>query len=74
MSSAICFDLDHSKILSSGNGLNHVILVISILQRETTLTTSDLTDETISMEFEIMRLVSLSTTGISEITQLKVQS
>ena len=22
MSSAICFDLDHSKILSSGNGLN----------------------------------------------------
>ena len=31
MSSAICFNLDQSKILSSGNGLNHGVIVIKVL-------------------------------------------
>ena len=57
-----------------GNGLNHVISVISIALRETTLTISDTTGKTVLVESEIMRVVSLSTTEISEITRLKIRS
>ena len=44
------------------------------VQRETTLTILVLTGEPVSMESEIVIEVSLSTTEISEITQLKKQS
>ena len=50
---------------------NRVILVISVVLRETTLTVSDSTLETTSMESEIMGIVSLSITKISEIIRLK---
>ena len=55
--------------------LHHVISVsISIELRETTLTISVLTGEPVSMESEIVRVVSLITTEISETTPLKIQS
>ena len=54
--------------------LNRVILVISVVLSETTITISDSTGEPVSIEVEIMRVVSLSTTEISEITQLNVRS
>ena len=50
------------------------ISVISVILRETTLTISDWTGEPVSMESEIVRVVSLSTTEISEITRLKIRS
>ena len=50
--------------------LNRVISVISVvdLLRKITLTISDLNSDPVSMESEIVRVVSLSTTEISEIT------
>ena len=52
--------------------LNPVISIISIVLvlSETTLTISDSTGERVSMESEILRVVFLGTTAISEITQL----
>ena len=40
---------------------------------ETTLTISDSTGESLSMGFEIVRVVSLGTRKISEITRLKIR-
>ena len=64
-----------------GNGLRYpkpedslfyrVISVISVVQGETTLTISDSIVEPVSMESEIVRLVSLSTREIFEIAGLK---
>ena len=54
--------------------LNRVISVISIVLRETTLTTSDSSGELVLIESEIMRVVYLCTTEISEITRLKIRS
>ena len=51
-----------------------VISDISGLQRTTTLTITDSTGDPVSMESEIARVVSLSTTEISEITRLKIRS
>ena len=48
-----------------------VISDISVVLRETTLTISDSIEIVSPVESEIMRVNSLSTTGISEITQLK---
>ena len=59
---------------SSASSLNYVILVISFVLGETTLTVLMLTGETISMESEIVRVVSPSTTEILEITWLKIWS
>ena len=53
---------------------NRVTSVISVLQRETTLINPDSTGEPVSMESKIVRVVSLSTTEISEITRLKIRS
>ena len=47
-----------------------VISVISVVLRETTLTLSEPSRQP-HVEYEIVRLVSLSTTGISEITTFK---
>ena len=52
--------------------LNRVISVISVVLTETTLTISDSTGETVSMESDIVRVVSLSTTEISEVARLKI--
>ena len=49
-------------------------MVISVVLREPTLSISELTVEPVSMESEIVRVVSLRTTGISKIKQLKIQS
>ena len=54
--------------------LNRLISVISVVLRENTLTISDSTGETVSMESEIMTVLSLSTTEIPEITRLKIRS
>ena len=53
---------------------NRLISIISAVQRETTLATSDSTDETVSMEPGIVRVVSFSKTEISERTRLKIRS
>ena len=50
--------------------LNRVISVISVVLRETTLTSSDSTGKPVSMEYEIVKVVS----EISEITRLKIRS
>ena len=52
--------------------LNRVISVVSADFRETILSIS--TGEPVSMEFEIAREVFLSTTEISKITRLKIES
>ena len=54
--------------------LNRVVPVISIVLREATLTMSVSTSEPVSMESEIVRVVSLYTMEISEITRLKTRS
>ena len=74
MSSAICFNLDQSKILSSGNWLNRVFSIISIELRETLLTVSVSTDKPVSIESERVRVVSLGTKEISEIMRLRIRS
>ena len=51
-----------------------VISVISVVLRETTLTISDSTGETVAMESEIARAFQISTTEISQLTRLKIQS
>ena len=53
---------------------NRVISVISVALRETFLIISDSTGEPVSMEYEIVRVFSLSTTLISEIVRLKILS
>ena len=53
---------------------NRVIMVISVVLRETNLTISVSTGGPVSKEYEIVRVVSLSTTEISEITRLEVRS
>ena len=53
---------------------NRVIPVISVVLRKTTLTISMLTGEPISTESETERVVFVSTTEITEITRLKIQS
>ena len=47
---------------------------ISVITRETTLTISDLIGETVSMESEIVRVVPLIRTEISESTRFKIRS
>ena len=54
--------------------LNSVFSVISVVLRGSTLTFSDSTVEPVPMESEIMRVISLSTTEISEMTRLKTRS
>ena len=54
--------------------LNRVISVISVVLRETNLTIPVSTGEPVSLESEIVRVTSLSTTEISEITRLKIRS
>ena len=54
--------------------LNLVISVVFIVLREITFTFSDSTCETVSIESEILRVVSLSTAEISEITRLLIRS
>ena len=56
------------------NFLNRVISVISPLLEETTLIVSDSTGETASMEYKTVRVVSSSSTKISEITRSKTRS
>ena len=51
--------------------LNRVIVVISFVLNKTTLIISDSTFEPVTMVSEIVRVVSLSTTEISEVTRLK---
>ena len=51
------------------NVLSELFLFVEL--RETTLTISDSTGAPVSIESEIMRVVSLSTTEITEITRLK---
>ena len=53
--------------------LNRVIAAISVALRETTLTISDSNDKTISLESETVKVVSLSTMEISEITWLQIR-
>ena len=53
---------------------NRVISVMSVLLRKSTLSISVSTGEPLSMESEIVRVVSLSTIKISEITRLKIRS
>ena len=50
---------------------NRVILVISVVLRETTLSISDSTGETVSMDSEIVRVVFLGTNEIFKITRLE---
>ena len=50
------------------------IPVVSIELRETTLTSSDSTGDPVSMKSEIVRVVSLSKTEVSEITRLTIRS
>ena len=45
-----------------------------VVRRKTTLTISVSTSEPVCMVSEIVRMVSLSTTEISEITRLKIRS
>ena len=52
--------------------IDRLTSIISVVQREITLTISDSAGETASMESEIVRVVSLCTTEISEITRLKI--
>ena len=54
--------------------LSRVISVISVVLSETTLTMSVSAGEPVSMETEIVRVVPLSTTEISEMTRLKIRS
>ena len=54
--------------------LNQVISDISVEPRETTLTICALTDEPVSMESEVVRVVSFSTKEISKIIRLDIQS
>ena len=54
--------------------LNRFIPVISFKLRETTLTIFVSIGELVLMEFEKVRVVSLGTTEMSEITPLKIQS
>ena len=54
--------------------LKHVILVIPVVLRETCLTISVSIGKPVSMESEIVRVVSLTATKISEITQQKIWS
>ena len=54
--------------------INLVISVISVVQRETTLTISILTAEPVSMESEKVRVVSLSTLQITEVPRVKIRS
>ena len=51
--------------------LNRVISVISVILRENTPIIPDSTGEAFSKESEIMRMVCLNTTEISEIKRLK---
>ena len=53
---------------------NRVISDISVLLRERTLIILDSTGKLVSMESEIVLVLSLSTTEISEITRLKIRS
>ena len=53
---------------------NLVVLVISVVLWEITPTISDSTDEPVSKESEMLRVISRSTTKISNITKLKIQS
>ena len=53
---------------------NHVISIISTALRETTLTIPDSSCEPFSMKSEVVRVVSLSTTELSQLTRLKVCS
>ena len=46
---------------------NHVILVIFVELRETSLSILDLTADSVSMESEIMRVISLGTMEMSNI-------
>ena len=78
---AKALNLDQSKILSFGKGSRYtdpegrvVNSVISVILRETTLTISLSTGELVSMESEIVRVVSPSAMGISEMTRLKIRS
>ena len=68
----------HLKVSDPGDRfLNRVISVISVVLRETTPTFSDFTEETVSIvsiEYEVLRVVSLSTTEISEETRLQIRS
>ena len=50
---------------------NRVISLTSVVQRETTLTVSVSTGEPVTMESEIVRVVSLCTKEMSKITRLK---
>ena len=78
------FNLVWSKIWLCGNVLkyldpedrifNYVISDIPVVLRETTLTISDSFDTGSPVKFEIVRVVYLSVTKISEITQLKNRS
>ena len=52
---------------------NRIITVISVVLRETTPIISDSTGETFSMESEMIRVVFLRTTEISEIARLKIR-
>ena len=51
---------------------NCITLVISVVLRETTLTISVLTGGPVSIKYEIVRVVSLSTMEISNISGLKI--
>ena len=65
-----CYGIQMVKIGS----LNSIISVISVVLRETALTISDSTGELFSMKSDTVRVVSLSTTEISEKTRLKPRS
>ena len=57
-----------------GQILNRVILVSSVVQRETTITITVSTGEPVSVESKTVRVVSLNTTEITGVTRFKIRS
>ena len=53
--------------------MNHLISVITVALREITFIVLDSTGEPVPMVSEVVRVVSLSTTEIPEITRLKIR-
>ena len=70
---SISMDTFIKESFSEDQIFNHVISDISLVLRETTLTTSDSIETGSPIETEIVRVVSLSTTEITEITRFKTK-
>ena len=62
------------KVFPQDRFLNGVIWIISVVLRGNDLIILDSIGEPVSMESELVRVISLGTTEISEITRLKIRS